>query len=207
MKPAINDLVLLILDTILQVNAQGRWHGVFYSSAISSGVEVYFRPADFDYQAPVELQPHLEIHRAYGDASRYDSEQEQQSAFRSLLVFVQRHLAPTPVEPLLPAVSIFDVSTGTSEPLRDNSECSETERALREAVRLGHGSHHLPVDDIDTLRLELHSHLRGPMATLTANGGATLKLGLPADPQAAYERLVTSVQQFIAGYRAARDAA
>ncbi|MNE84709.1 hypothetical protein D3C80_1816430 [compost metagenome] len=104
-------------------------------------------------------------------------------------------------------MSVFDASTGTAGPLRDNSECSETERALREAVRLGHGSHHLPVEDIDTLCLELHSHPRGPMATLTADGGATLKLGLPADPQAAYERLVTSVQQFIAGYRAARDAA
>lgn len=207
MKPTINDLVLLILDTILQVNAQGRWHGVFYSSAISSGVEVYFRPADFDYQAPVEQQPRQEIHCAYGDASRYESEQEQQADFRSLLAFVQRHLVPTSIEPLLPAVSIFDVSTGTADPLRNNRECSETERALREAVRLGHGSHHLPVEDIDTLRLELHSHLRGPMATLTADGGATLKLGLPADPQAAYERLVTSVQQFIAGYRAARDAA
>jgi len=111
---SINELTLLILDTILRINAEGHWHGNFFCSGISGRVEVYFRPADFAYMAPLGEQPRMDLRSAYADLKAYDDEAEQMTAFEDLLKYVNLYLQPHPAEPLPPGVSIFDIITGTA---------------------------------------------------------------------------------------------
>lgn len=83
----------------------------------------------------------------------------------------------------------------------------EMERTLREAIRLGRGVYDLPIDDIEDTCLQIRQGRAGFLATLRVNEANWMMLRLPLHRQAAYEMLASNVHQFLAGYRAARDAA
>jgi hypothetical protein len=82
---------------------------------------------------------------------------------------------------------------------------SDLESALRDALRLGQGTHYLPADELDDLCLLLKPAGIDPTRTafrLEMNGTSlTLPLLLPADREQAYALLVGCVQELIANYR------
>lgn len=91
MKPTINQLVLQIAETVLRVNAQGRWHGFFQYSGHVELIDLYFRPAGTDYQQP-ERAP-TRSRNVYTTPEMYDSEAEMRRTLRELLSFAEDHLA------------------------------------------------------------------------------------------------------------------
>lgn len=92
MKPTANQLMLQIVETVLRVNAQGRWHGFIHFSGHTEQVEVYFHPASTDYQQPTEQWPQSHHQSTYAAPHLHDSEAEMRRALRELLAFAQEHL-------------------------------------------------------------------------------------------------------------------
>lgn len=81
-------------------------------------------------------------------------------------------------------------------------QVNEFEQILRTAISAGRGTYDLPLDDVDAcLRMQ------GTLAILDVNDRARMALRLPLHRQAAYDMLSSNAHQFLAGYRAARDAA
>lgn len=85
---------------------------------------------------------------------------------------------------------------------------TDLEAALRDAIRTGQGTNHLPVDTFDTglcLGLLLRSAVSDPRRTVfrfELNGeNLTLPMLLPTDPNLAYELLESCVRELIANYR------
>ncbi|MFC0669434.1 hypothetical protein ACFSKY_06445 [Azotobacter chroococcum] len=80
----------------------------------------------------------------------------------------------------------------------------DLELTLREAIRLGRGSHYLPVDYLD-LCLLLNPAFTDRQRTafrFEVNGASlTLPLLLPTDRKLAYELLVACVHELVANYR------
>ncbi len=81
-------------------------------------------------------------------------------------------------------------------------EVSAMAQILQTAISAGRGAFDLPLDDLDVCL-----RMRGQQAILDVNDVARMVLHLPQHRQAAYEMLTRNVQRFLAGYRAARDAA
>ena len=93
MKPTVNQLVLQIAETVLRVNAQGRWHGFFQFSGHVEEVDVYFRPAGTNYQQATERRAPVRSHSVYTSADMHDSEAAMRRALRELLAFAKEQLA------------------------------------------------------------------------------------------------------------------
>ncbi|MNZ14587.1 hypothetical protein D3C78_315140 [compost metagenome] len=98
-----------------------------------------------------------------------------------------------------------------SVPVQDDLELiSDVERMLREAIRLGRGTHCLYMEDDFDLCLCLRpalSDLRRALFCFELNGvSLTLWLMLPADRQVAYELLSGCVQELVANYRSSAAA-
>lgn len=92
MKPNIDDLIVLILDTVLRINAQGRWHGYFSISGHVGKANLYFRPAGFDYSAPTENWPEVEHRDARFAPDLPYTEDEALAEAREMLAFARLHL-------------------------------------------------------------------------------------------------------------------
>ncbi|MFC2974542.1 hypothetical protein ACFOJE_20300 [Azotobacter bryophylli] len=92
MKPNIDFLIMLTLDTVLQINAQGRWHGHFSISGHIGKANLYFRPAGFDYSGPVENWPEVERRDAQFVPDRTYTEDEALAEAREMLAFARLHL-------------------------------------------------------------------------------------------------------------------
>lgn len=93
MNTATNQLVLEITETVLRVNAQGRWHGFIHLSGHTEQIEVYFYPASTDYRQPTEQWPQSHHQSTYTAPHLYDSATEMRRALRKLLSFARAHLA------------------------------------------------------------------------------------------------------------------
>lgn len=95
MKPTANKIVLQITETVLRVNAQGRWHGFFQFSGHVELIDLYFRPTGTDYQQPE--RPPTCSRNAYTTPEMYDSEADMLRALHELHAFAKEHLtSPKP---------------------------------------------------------------------------------------------------------------
>lgn len=92
MKPNIDFLIMRTLDTVLQVNAKGRWHGHFSISGHVGKANLYFRPADFDYSGPIENWPEVERRDVQFVPDRTYTEDEALVEAREMLAFARLHL-------------------------------------------------------------------------------------------------------------------
>lgn len=92
MKPNIDFLIMLTLDTVLQINAQGRWHGRLTISGHCGMASLYFLPAGFDYLAPIESWPEVEHRDAVFVPDGTHTEDEALAEAREMLAFARRHL-------------------------------------------------------------------------------------------------------------------
>jgi len=92
MKPTIDDLILLILDTVLRINAQGRWHVNFSISGHVGRADLYFRPAGFDYSEPTENWPKTDRWYARLAPQQFCTEDEALAEAREMLAFARLHL-------------------------------------------------------------------------------------------------------------------
>lgn len=93
MKPTVNDMLLLITDTVLRVNAQGRWHGFIHFSGHTELVDVYFHPVSTNYRLPIEQWPQAHRQSTSAAPHLYDSEADMLRALHELHAFAKDHLA------------------------------------------------------------------------------------------------------------------
>lgn len=93
MNTATTQLVLEITETVLRVNAQGRWHGFFQYSGHVEEVDVYFRPAGTNYQQATEQHAPVRSFSVYTSTDMHDSEAAMHRELRKLLTFARKHLA------------------------------------------------------------------------------------------------------------------
>lgn len=97
MKPTANKIVLQITETVLRVNAQGRWHGFIHFSGHTDQIEVYFHPVSTDYQQPAELWPESHRRATHTALHLYGSEADMLRALHELHAFAKEHLtSPKP---------------------------------------------------------------------------------------------------------------
>lgn len=92
MSQRINLLLLLIVDTVAQVSAKGRWTPYFDVGSRNSCVSLYFRPADFDYSKPDGTWPRVENHCSRIVPDDEHSVEELVDSLQAMLAFARRHL-------------------------------------------------------------------------------------------------------------------
>lgn len=92
MSQRIHLLLLLIVDTVVQVSARGRWTPYFDVGSRHSRASLYFRPADFDYSAPPDTQPSVESYSSRLVPNAVYSEEELVENLEAMLAFARRHL-------------------------------------------------------------------------------------------------------------------
>ncbi|MCM2317906.1 MAG: hypothetical protein NDI93_01085 [Pseudomonas sp.] len=86
------NLLLLIVDTVAQVSAKGRWIPYFDVGSRNSRASLYFRPGDFDYSKPDVTWPRLENHCAYLVPDDEHTEEDLVENLEAMLAFARRHL-------------------------------------------------------------------------------------------------------------------
>lgn len=91
MNTATTQLVLEITETVLRVNAQGRWHGFFQFSGHVEQVDLYFQPTDTNYQQPARARVYSRS--VYTTADMHNSEAAMHRELHKLLSFARKHLA------------------------------------------------------------------------------------------------------------------
>lgn len=103
---------------------------------------------------------------------------------------------------------IEEVANGESVTVQEAGEyllVSDLETLLREAMRLGRGTFHIPDDQDLDLALVLHTASTDPLRSVfhfeMHGRTVTLPLLLPKDRQQAYRMLSDCVQELIANYR------
>ncbi|WP_349616198.1 hypothetical protein [Azotobacter salinestris] len=80
----------------------------------------------------------------------------------------------------------------------------DLELTLREAIRLGRGTHYLPAEDLDLCLLlnPIFNDRNRTTFRFELNGESlTLTMMLPSDPRLAYELLAACVHELVANYR------
>ena len=92
MSQRINLLLLLIVDTVAQVSAKGRWTPYFDVGSRLSRASLYFRPTDFDYSKPGDTWPRAENHCTRLVPDDEHSEEELVESLEAMLAFARRHL-------------------------------------------------------------------------------------------------------------------
>ena len=92
MSQRISLLLMLIVDTVTQVSAKGRWTPYFDVGSRHSRASLYFRPADFDYSNPPETQPSVESYSSRLIPNALYSEEELIENLQTMLAFARRHL-------------------------------------------------------------------------------------------------------------------
>ncbi len=92
MSQRINLLLLLIVDTIAQVSAKGRWTPYFDIGSRRCRASLYFRPTDFDYTKPDGTWPRVENHCSHLIPDDEHTEEELVESLQSMLAFARRHL-------------------------------------------------------------------------------------------------------------------
>lgn len=80
---------------------------------------------------------------------------------------------------------------------------SDMEVMLRTAVRLGRGTHYLPVEGLDDVSVLLRKTSSGRLLATIEADGVVLQVLLPRSPAEAYATLAESVERLITGRRAA----
>lgn len=92
MSQRINLLLLLIVDTVAQVSAKGRWTPYFDLGSRHASASLYFRPTDIDYSKPGESQPCVENHCTRLAPDEEHTEEELVENLEAMLAFARRHL-------------------------------------------------------------------------------------------------------------------
>lgn len=90
----ISILLMMVVDTVIQVTAKGQWLPVFDICQHSANLS--FRPADHDYTKPTGTWPKVEIHRVRIVPVDPDDEQELIEELQAMLAFARRHLEAQP---------------------------------------------------------------------------------------------------------------
>jgi hypothetical protein len=92
MKPNIDFLIMLILDTVLQINAQGHWYGRFTIIGHCGMANLYFLPAGLDYLAPIKNWPEVEHRDAVFVPDGTYTEDKALAEVLEMLAFARLHL-------------------------------------------------------------------------------------------------------------------
>lgn len=92
MSQRISLLLMLIVDTVTQVSAKGRWTPYFDVGCRHSRVSLYFRPADFDYSNPNGSRTRVENHSTRFVPDDGHPEEELVGNLEVMLAFARRHL-------------------------------------------------------------------------------------------------------------------
>lgn len=92
MSQRINLLLMLIVDTVTQVSAKGRWTPYFDVGCRHSRASLYFRPADFDYSNPNGRRTRVENHSTRLVPDDEHAEEELVENLEATLAFARRHL-------------------------------------------------------------------------------------------------------------------
>ncbi|SEQ10706.1 hypothetical protein SAMN04244573_01034 [Azotobacter beijerinckii] len=92
MSQRINLLLLLIVDTITQVSAKGRWTPYFDIGGRYANVSLYFRPQAFDRSAPPGNWPSSKTCYAHIVPATPADEEKYIEELQAMLAFARRHL-------------------------------------------------------------------------------------------------------------------